>query len=151
MEQLSAARAGTTAIIDGCELLAPSVGTDIALATELAGQQSSLLELLAALEEADLLDQVDAIHLSDLSQLTMDYAGRFAVEMAYGADYAWQLRILTAASPAGEQPDGHHPPGPGHADHRPGLTPRGEADETGGGGPPPSFPSKNCGKRPEAS
>lgn len=96
VEQLSAAGARDYGIIDGCELLAPSVGTDIALPTELSGRQSSLLELLAALEEADLLDQVDAIHLSDPSILTMDFAGRFAVEMDYGADYAWQLQVLTA-------------------------------------------------------
>ena len=97
VEQLPAARAGDYAVIDGCELLAPSVGTDIALATEFANQQSSLLDLLAALDEAGLTDQVDAIHLEDLSQLTMDYAGRFTVEMAYGADYGLSLRILEGA------------------------------------------------------
>ena len=97
VEQLPAARAGDYAVIDGCELLAPSVGTDIALATEFANQQTSLLDLLAALDEAGLTDQVDAIHLEDLSQLTMDYAGRFTVEMAYGADYGLSLRILEGA------------------------------------------------------
>ena len=34
--------------VDGCELLAPSMGTDIALSTEFANQQTSLLALLAA-------------------------------------------------------------------------------------------------------
>ena len=91
VEQLPAARAGDYAVIDGCELLAPSV------ATEFANQQTSLLDLLAALDEAGLTDQVDAIHLEDLSQLTMDYAGRFTVEMAYGADYGLSLRILEGA------------------------------------------------------
>lgn len=97
VEQLPAAQAGDYAVIDGCELLAPSVGTDIALATEFANQQTSLLDLLAALDEAGLTDQVDAIHLGDLSQLTMEYAGRFTVEMAYGADYGLALRILEGA------------------------------------------------------
>ncbi len=97
VEQLPAAQAGDYAVIDGCELLAPSVGTDIALATEFANQQTSLLDLLAALAEAGLTDQVDAIHLGDRSQLTMEYAGRFTVEMAYGADYGLALRILEGA------------------------------------------------------
>ena len=48
VEQLPASQAGDYAVIDGCELLAPSVGTDIALSTEFANQQTSLLALLAA-------------------------------------------------------------------------------------------------------
>lgn len=97
VEQMEPAAAGDYAVIDGCELLAPSVGTPLALATEYGGQQQSLLDLLAALEKAGLLDQVDAIHLGDLSVLRMDYAGRFVVELPYGADYDYKLRFLTAA------------------------------------------------------
>lgn len=80
--------------ISGCQLLAPSVGTPIVLATEYATQQDSLLALLTALEEADMLDQVDGIRLDDLSYIAMDYAGRFTVKMLYGADYAVKLRAL---------------------------------------------------------
>ena len=54
VEQLPASQAGDYAVIDGCELLAPSVGTDIALSTEFANQQTSLLALLAALDAAGL-------------------------------------------------------------------------------------------------
>ena len=96
VEQLPASQAGDYAVIDGCELLAPSVGTDIALSTEFANQQTSLLALLAALDAAGLTDRVDAIHLDDLSRLTMDYAGRFSVEMEYNADYDRMLQILEA-------------------------------------------------------
>ena len=94
---IDVAECGTPlAVIDGCELLAPSVGTDIALSTEFANQQTSLLALLAALDAAGLTDRVDAIHLDDLSRLTMDYAGRFSVEMEYNADYDRMLQILEA-------------------------------------------------------
>ena len=96
VEQLPASQAGDYAVIDGCELLAPSVGTDIALSTEFANQQTSLLALLAALDAAGLTDRVDAIHLDDLSRLTMDYASRFSVEMEYNADYDRMLQILEA-------------------------------------------------------
>ena len=53
-------------------------------------------EFLAALDAAGLTDRVDAIHLDDLSRLTMDYAGRFSVEMEYNADYDRMLQILEA-------------------------------------------------------
>ncbi|WP_298020687.1 cell division protein FtsQ/DivIB [uncultured Dysosmobacter sp.] len=94
VEQLPAARASAYGVIDSCKLLSPSVGTPIALATEYATQQSSLLALLAALDEAGMLDQVDGIHLDSLSVLSMDYAERFRVEMPYGADYALKLKAL---------------------------------------------------------
>lgn len=97
VEQAEAAAAEQYALIDGCQLLAPAVGTSLALATEYAAQQQSLLDLLAALEEAALVEQVDAIHLGDLSVLRMEYAGRFVVELPYGADYAYKLRSLTAS------------------------------------------------------
>lgn len=94
VEQVKPLAAKNYGVIDGCELLAPSVGTRIALATEFASQQSSLLSLLAALEAAGELENVDAIHMEDLSMLTMDYIGRFTVQMPYEADYARKLRAL---------------------------------------------------------
>ena len=94
VEQTNVLAARNYGVIDGCELLAPSVGTKLALATEYASQQSSLLALLEALEKAGELENVDAIHLDDLSMLTMDYIGRFTVQMPYEADYERKLRAL---------------------------------------------------------
>ena len=96
VEQVPEARAGEYGRISGCQLLAPSVGTSIALATEYATQESSLLALLEALEAAGLSENVDGIRLDDLGSLNMDYIGRFTVRMAYGADYDWELKKLTA-------------------------------------------------------
>lgn len=96
VEQLPEKDAGQYGRISGCELLAPSVGTSLALATEYAVQQSSLLDLLAALEAAGLTENVDGIRLDELSYLKMDYIGRFTVRMSYGADYEWELKKLTA-------------------------------------------------------
>lgn len=93
VEQLDAVQAEGYAVISGCTLLAPSVGTRLALATEYAAQQS-LLDLMAALEAAGLTEQVQAIRLDDLSMLVMEYAGRFSVELPYGADYERKLRAL---------------------------------------------------------
>ena len=97
VEQLPAARASEYGLIDGCELLAPSVGTDIAMASELSNRQESLVALLGALEEAGMTDGVEAIHLGDPEFLAMDYIQRFTVEMPYGADYPRLLRILEGA------------------------------------------------------
>ena len=41
-----------------------------------------------------MLEQVNAIHLGEISMLTMDFDGRFTVELPYGADYAYKLRAL---------------------------------------------------------
>ena len=105
VEQKSAAEVRDSGIIDGCKLLAPSVGTPLALATEYADQQTSLLELLAALEDAGMLKQVDAIHLDDAGKVIMDYAGRFAVEMPYNADYAMKLKALRLSLESGKIQD----------------------------------------------
>lgn len=94
VEQLPEASAGGYGVIDGCRLLAPSVGTGPAFATEYAAQQSSLLRLLNALEDAGMLDQVEAIHLGDLSEITMEYGGRFTVRLSYNGDYARKLAKL---------------------------------------------------------
>ena len=94
VEQLSADEASGYATLTGCQLLAPSVGTSLALATEYATQQQSLLDLLGALEDAGLMDQVDSIDLSDLSVMVMGYAGRFSVELPYSADDPRKLRAL---------------------------------------------------------
>ena len=94
VDQKSAGEAGNYGVISGCALLTPSVGTKLALATEYAQQQESLLSLMGALEEAEMLEKVDGIRLEDLATLYMDYDGRFTVKLPYGADYAFKLRAL---------------------------------------------------------
>ena len=91
------AAAADFGIISGCQLLSPSVGTKIALATDYSSQQESLLNLLSALAGAGMMEQVDGIRLDDLSMIRMDYDGRFTVEMPYGADYSQKMTILTMA------------------------------------------------------
>ena len=97
VDQLEEAGAADYGIISGCRLLAPSVGTRLALATEYSSQQESLLALLKALEDAEMLDGVDGIRMDDLSAIRMDYIGRFTVKMPYNADYPMKLKILRQA------------------------------------------------------
>ena len=91
----TAAERGDTPLIDGCKLLAPSLGGDVSFALELQNRQESLFALLTALESAELTGDVRAIHLGDPTVLSMDYTERFTVEMPYGADYPRLLRYLT--------------------------------------------------------
>ena len=91
----TAAERGDTPLIDGCELLAPSLGGDVSFALELQNRQESLFALLTALESAELTGAVRAIHLGDPTVLSMDYTERYTVEMPYGADYPRLLRYLT--------------------------------------------------------
>lgn len=62
--------------------------------------RQSLLELLAALEAADKLGEVDAIHIGNAAYLTMDYMGRFSVELNYDADFAYKRGRWTPFWPA---------------------------------------------------
>ena len=91
----TAAERGDVPLIEGCELLAPSLGGDVSFALELQNRQESLFALLTALESEELTEGVRAIHLGDPTVLTMDYTERFTVEMPYGADYPRLLRYLT--------------------------------------------------------
>ena len=97
VEQAERSAAQQYASISGCELLAPSVGTRIALSTENVNRQESLLALLAALQEEGIIDRLDGIRLDDAKVLRMDYADRFTVELPYGADYGYKLRFLQEA------------------------------------------------------
>ena len=91
----TAAERGDVPLIDGCELLAPSLSGDVSFALELQNRQESLFALLTALESAELTEGVRAIHLGAPTVLTMDYTERFSVEMPYSADYPRLLRYLT--------------------------------------------------------
>lgn len=81
-------------VISGCQLLSPTVGSRMVMATEYSTQQESLLALLTALKNADMLAELDAIRLDELDYLSMDYMERFTVRLPYGADYPYKLRFL---------------------------------------------------------
>lgn len=105
VEQAEQAAAERYAVLSGCQLLAPSVGTQMAIASEYMVQQDSMLSLLAALEAAGMKEKLDGIRLDDVDIIRMDYAGRFTVEMPYGADYAYKLRFLQEAINGGKIQD----------------------------------------------
>ncbi len=82
--------------VEGCTLLAPSVGTTLVIATEndKDARQVSLLALLAAADAAGEVGRISAYHLDKAAYLAVDYAGRFEVRMPYEADYSYMLAYL---------------------------------------------------------
>ena len=94
VDRVEADAAGEYAQITGCPVLSPSVGTVIALPSDRAPQQRSLIRLLAALDEDQMLDDVDGIRLDRPDCLLMDYGGRFTVKFPLDADYHFKLHAL---------------------------------------------------------
>ena len=84
-------------LISGCELLSPSIGTQIAFAESEAEKQSSLISLLTALRDARMIGKVGGLHLESASVMVMDYDERFTVRLPYGADYPYKLLMLSAS------------------------------------------------------
>jgi hypothetical protein len=52
------------------------------------------VDLLAALEKADILDNASTIDLSEGSSLTMNYTDKYRVKIPYGADYDYKIRAM---------------------------------------------------------
>ena len=94
VDRVEADSAAQYAQITGCPILSPSVGTTIALPSDRAIQQRSLIRLLTALDDAQMLDDVDGIRLDRPDCLLMDYGGRFTVKLPLDADYRFKLHAL---------------------------------------------------------
>lgn len=83
--------------VAGLTLLAPSEGTLLAVSEEEELKAKGLRGLLAALEERDLLDQVQSIDLTSGSSVSMGYDNRLTVKMGLNDDFDYDLKMLQAA------------------------------------------------------
>lgn len=83
--------------VTGLTLLSPSEGTRIAVGEEDDLKAKGLLGLLTALEEKELLDQVQSIDLSAGSYVAMLYEDRLTVKMGLNDDFGYDLKMLQAA------------------------------------------------------
>ena len=81
-------------VITGISLLAPSAGTTLEVDSAYRTRQTSLVALLGALKEQDLLADVVSINLSDGSQVIMQYAGLYTVKVPYGSDFSYKMRAM---------------------------------------------------------
>lgn len=91
---------GDHATITGIAPLAPAAGTNLAVAEEQRPRLAQLRELLAALEENQLLDKLDSVDLSEDYLVRFELAGQFSVELSSALEkgMSYWIRRLAAAA-----------------------------------------------------
>lgn len=67
--------------ITGLTPLMPATGANLAVSVEESAKLDSLKQLLAALDEREMLSQVQAVDLSGVSEIRMTYENRFTVRL----------------------------------------------------------------------
>lgn len=80
--------------VTGLAPLAPSPGTLLAVDESQRIQKESLLELLGALEERDMLENAQSVDLTGSSVLVMTYDNRLEVQIPYSSDFAYKVKVL---------------------------------------------------------
>jgi len=80
--------------ITGVEADGPTLGTMLVLPEESPVSRARLGELLAVLQEREVLDKTERVDLSDPEKLILYYDGRFQVEIYYDADFDYKLQGL---------------------------------------------------------
>ena len=96
VEAVSSGTQEGLARVTGLTALLPAVGTKVAVEDAETFRLESLLELLAAMEEWNMVGKVSEIDLSSSANLQMDYDGRFTVRIPMSADFSRKLRALDA-------------------------------------------------------
>lgn len=96
VEAVSSGTQEGLARVTGLTALLPAVGTKVAVEDAETFRLESLLELLTAMEEWNMVGKVSEIDLSSSANLLMDYDGRFTVRIPMSADFSRKLRALDA-------------------------------------------------------
>ena len=79
----------------GLDALMPAEGDTLAVALEESGKADALKQLLGALEDRGMLQQVQSIDLSGTSEIRMAYEGRFSVRLpVYSDDFSQLIHTL---------------------------------------------------------
>ena len=79
----------------GLDALMPAEGDNLAVAVEESGKADALKQLLGALEDRGMLQQVQSIDLSGTSEIRMVYEGRFSVRLpVYSDDFSQLIHTL---------------------------------------------------------
>ncbi len=99
LAQGDSAIAGGSPLVTGLTLLMPSAGDQAAVSVEESTKLTTLLEVLAALEDWQVLDQVQSIDLSGASQIQLEYQERFTVLLPmYSEDVHLLIHTMKAAA-----------------------------------------------------
>ena len=88
--------------MSGLTALLPAVGTTLAVEEAERFRLDSLMELLAALFQRDMLKEVSAIDLTSAAELSLVYDGRLTVKMPMSSeDYLELTRVLAESMAQG--------------------------------------------------
>lgn len=101
LEQVSKPEQAGVAEVSGLTALLPAVGTTLAVEDAEGLKLESLMDLLSALEQRDILGEVSSIDLSSAAEISMVYDGRLTVKMRMSDDFMWQTRVLTESMAQG--------------------------------------------------
>lgn len=93
-------------LVSGLTLLSPRAGTQMAVPLAQETKLESLKQLLAAMEELEMLDSFSTIDLSAAAQITLTFNGRFTVKLPMTADFNYKLRALREVAPDWETYEG---------------------------------------------
>lgn len=103
---LEQASGNTDAIsVTGLAALVPQAGTSLAVPQSQQARLDALLSLLAAMEQAGMTKDFSSIAL-DSTQMELRYLDRFTVKMELGADYGYELQVISTVREDLEQKHG---------------------------------------------
>lgn len=99
LEKIPASSSGNYLQIKGCELLLPTVSSQMELPSDGNVSKEQLLDLIDQLREWGMLEQIRWIDCSDPEVMVLRYAERFDVELLYDADFHKKLNALSQIIP----------------------------------------------------
>ena len=94
LEQVASPQQGGAAKVTGLTALLPVASKKLAVEAAESIRLESLLGLLQALSERDMLAKVSDIDLTSAADVVMTYDGRLTVKMRMSDDFQWQTRVL---------------------------------------------------------
>lgn len=103
LEKVEAGKTGGCLLVEGVELLLPTVSSTLELPQEGTISRDRLLELVDCLERRGMLEDTAAIDCGDEDILVLAHAGRFDVEIPYDSDFDKKLYALEQIVPQLEE------------------------------------------------
>lgn len=98
LEQVDSSSTEGCFTITGLSALAPAAGTTLVVAEDQRTKLAALKELMAALEDGDMLSKVTTIDLSSDYLVEMGYTEYFQVKMPLVSDFAYMIKRLDLSS-----------------------------------------------------
>lgn len=80
--------------VTGLSLVSPTSGSIFSVDTAYRLKKTSLIGLLNALTDQELLDGAISIDLSDGSELVMQYTEKYTVKIPYASDFDYKIRAM---------------------------------------------------------